>query len=257
MKWTFLVALLFNNYLVGQCLDFDKLETGGTVLSRTHNRIPFEIKFKDSIYYDDIFYPFDIKYIEKYADNILSKAQAYIIDRGGEKFFKNLTMESLEVNYPETVKADYENTALYELDHYDVKYWVKYYYRKNGYKYVFGLYFDRTGNLISEHKFPELKRNLNFENYTNHCEALNLVRNKRRFKGKKVDFIELAYVDEINSFCWLIKERKFPEKLGVFKHNLDLYFVNANTNKLEKVMTEQISGIACGIEVKKKKKRTK
>lgn len=248
-KILFLITFI-SSLSYGQCEDYDKLETGGTYLSRTNNYIPFEIKYNDSIYRDDVFYPFDIKIIEKYSNPILLKAKTYIINRAGENFYKNVEFESMEVNYPENIKVSYENYELYKLENYDVKYWIKYSYTKDNYKYAFCLLFDKVGKLISENKFPDISKNPNFENYISPCEALNLVKNKRRFRNKIIDFIELAYIEEINSFCWLIKEKKLPTKLGINKYKLESYFVNANSNKLEKVTVENRVSIACGFGVK-------
>ena len=242
----FLITLI-SSLTYGQCEDYDKLEIGGTYLSKTNNYIPFEIKYKDSIYRDDVFYPFDIKLIEKYSSPILFKSQTYIINRAGENFFKNLELESMEVNYPENIKVTYENLELYNLEKYDVKYYAKYTYKKDSFKYAFCLLFDKKGNLISENKFPDLSKNPNFENYINPCEALSLVKNDKRFLNKKIDFIELTYLDEINSFCWLVKEKKLPTKLGINKYTLDSYYVNANLKKLEKFTVENCTSIACGI----------
>src|SRR6476620_11440503 len=134
MRNLLFLIIFFSSLTYGQCPDYDKLETGGTYLSRTNNYIPFEIKYKDSIYKEDVFYPFDIKLIEKYSSLILSKAKTYIINRAGENFFGNIELESMEVNYPENIKATYENPKLYELENYDVKYYTKYTYKKDNYK---------------------------------------------------------------------------------------------------------------------------
>lgn len=208
MKSLLFLMIFFSSLTYGQCPDYNKLETGGTYLSRTNNYIPFEIKHKDSIYLADTFYPLDMNLIEKYSSFILSKAKAYIINRAGKNFFKNIQLESMEVNYPENVRVVYENSELYELENYDVKYWVLYTYKKDNYKYAFCLLFDKKGNMISENKFPDISKNPSFENYVSPCDALKLVKNHKKFRDEKVDFIELAYLDEINSFCWLVQEEK-------------------------------------------------
>lgn len=253
MKKNLFLIMLISSLSHGQCEDYDKLEIGGTYLANTNNYIPFEIKYKDSIYREDVFYPFDIKIIEKYSGPILLKAETYIKNRAGENFFKNLELESMEVNYPKNIKVTYENHELYEIENYDVKYWIKYKYTKDDYKFAFCLLFDKEGKLLSENKFPDLTKNPNFENYIDPCEALKLV--KRKFRRKKIDFIELAYVDEINSFCWLVKEKKLPTKLGINNYKLDSYFVNANSIKLEKVTVENCISIACGFSTKKIKSK--
>jgi hypothetical protein len=215
-------------------------------MSRTNNYIPFEIKSKDSIYHDSIFYPFDMKMIGKHSSFILSKAKTYIVNRAGESFFKNIELESIEVNYPKNIKVEYENLKLFELDNYDVKYWVLYTYKKDTYKYAFGLLLDKKGNMISENVFPDISKKPLFENYINPCIALNLARSDKRFINKKIDYIELAYVDELNTFCWLIQEDWIPTKLGVSNYELSSFYVNANSAKIEKVIKVKRTSIACG-----------
>lgn len=259
MRNNFIFILLFL-FQVGfsQCEDIDKLELGGTYISRTNNYIPFETKYKDTIYHEDISYPNDLEKIKGYADFIFSKSKEYIIDRAGESFYNKLTLYQVEVNYPESVEIkNSEDEIFFELSNFDVSYWIIYTYKNDNFRYAFGLEFDKNGVLISENKFPDYSKNQSFENLTAPCEALALVKKKRSFKNKKVDFIKLAYLDEANSFCWLVKEQLKLKKLGVFSYSLDLYYVNASTNKLEIVKKDTGTGIACGYEVKKKKKGKK
>jgi hypothetical protein len=229
-----------------QCENASKLKLGGTYMSQTNNSIPFEVKYKDSIYHEDIFYPFDLKKIEKYSSFILLKAKTYIVNRAGENFFKNIQFESLEVNYPETIKVEYENEDLFKLENYTVKYWVLYTYKNNNIKYAFGLEFDKNGKMISENKFPKFSKNKDFENLTNYCKALELVEKNKRFKNKEVELIKLEYIDKLNSFCWLVEEKMKIEKLGTQEYSIDLYYVNANTNKLESIKKNTGIVTACG-----------
>ena len=62
-----------------------------------------------------------------------------------------------------------------------------------------------------------------------------------------MDFIELNYLDEKNSFRWLIQEKLDIQKLGISKYSLDMYYINANNNKLETINKKKGSVIACGI----------
>ncbi|MCB0447707.1 MAG: hypothetical protein KDD03_09380 [Gelidibacter sp.] len=254
MKQTFTILIIFLISISGfaQCEDIDKLELGGTYLSRTRNYIPFEIKHKDSIERENTFYPYDIKNIEKYSDFILKKAKEYIVTRANIDFYNKLQMGEFQVNFPDSVKAEYDNPELYELSNYNVTYWILFTYRNNGFKYAFGLEFDKDGNMISENKFPDFSLNPEFENLTEPCLALEKVKSDERFKDKKVDFIELAYIDEINTFCWLIKE-----KYDVYK-NQDVefekwyeyselsFYISANKNTLEKIENNKSQVVYCG-----------
>ena len=245
-----------------QCEDSDKLDLGGTYLSRTRNYIPFEVKYKDSIYLEDISYPQDVKKIEKYYNFICEKSKDYIESRGGKDFYKNLKIDHLEVNFDKDSGYDYAKESTYELSNFEYySYWILYTYTNKNIKYAFGLEFDKNGKMISENKFPEISLNPNFENLTDYCIALDLVKKDIRFKNKKVDFIELSYVDEKNSFCWLVKEKMgLPNKIGINEYSINSFFINANSNKLEQVKNESGNYIACGskkITYKKKKKAKK
>jgi hypothetical protein len=252
-----LIFILFSYLGFSQCEDSDKLELGGSYISKTNNYIPFEIKSKDSIYKEDISYPFDVKIIGKYSDLIFKKADEYIIQRGGNEFFKKLNFDHLEVNYKDTIKVVYENQELYDISKQNITYWLIYTYSNKNIKYAFGLEFDKNGEMISENKFPKYSENLGFENLSNYCSALEIVKKDIRFKNKIVDYIELAYLDILNSFCWLVEEKEKPTKeLGKWEEKkVNQYYINANTNKLESVIVKKIMSIACGISITKKSKK--
>lgn len=243
-----------------QCEDAEKLDFGGTYMSRTKNYIRFEEKFKDSIYLENISYPEDIKKIEKYSDFILLEAEKYILERGGNDFRKKIKIQGFEVNYKDSTKINYENPDIYNLSNYDVSYWIIYTYKNKNIEYGFGLEFDKSGEMISENKFPKYSDNSTFENFSDYCKALDLVKNEKQFKNKKVEYIELAYMDEINSFCWLIEEKSEPNtELGRWQErSTNQYFINANTIKLETIKKNRTMSISCGaklILIKKSKKQ--
>ena len=245
--WTFIVIFI-SNFVFSQCDNIDKLKLGGTYMSKTNNYIPFEVKYRDSIYHDSVSYPNDINKIKKYSDFILSKAEDYIVTRANRSFYNKLKLYGVEVNYPESNRIkNYDDQSLYELSNFEVTYWIIYTYEKDKFRYAFGLEFNKDGKMISENKFPDYAKNKDFENLINPCNALQLVENKKRFKNKKVDFIELNYLDEKNSFCWLIQEKLDIQKLGISKYSLDMYYINANNNKLETIKKKKGSVIACGI----------
>lgn len=261
MKQTFSILIIFLTTISGfaQCEDIDKLELGGTYLSRTRNYIPFEIKYEGKIEKENIFYPYDIKNIEKYSNFILLKTKEYIVERAGVEFYNKLEMGQFQVNYFDNIKAEYDKPELYELANYNVTYWILFTYRNNGFEYAFGLEFDKGGKMVSENKFPDFSLNPEFENLTEPCLALQKVKSDERFKDKKVDFIELAYIDDINSFCWLIQEDyNVSEKQKIefekwYEYSEQSFFVNANTNVIEKIENNKKQVVYCGYKLSKKK----
>ena len=243
-----------------QCEDSGKLKFGGSYYSKSNNYIPFEIKHQDSIYREDTFYPFDLKKIEKYSNFILKKSKDYIATRANISFYDKLTFDELQINYPDSIKVVYENEQLYNLSNYEITYVIYYHYTNGNVQYAFGLEFDKEGNMISENQFPKSSGNSNFENIINFCDALKLVKGKRKFKNKKVDYIKLAYLDNKNTFCWLIEEKEKPNKeIGKWEEQItNSYFINANSNKLELIKENKSYSLACGIaptsQTKKEKK---
>ena len=253
LKRQIILTLVLFSYLgFSQCEDSEKLNFGGTYLSKTRNYIPFDLDISDTIQYCC-----DIKKIKKYSDFIFKKAEEYIIERGGKEFYNNLTIHQLEVNYIDSIKIVYENQKLYNLSNYNVTYWILYTYKNKNVEYGFGLEFDKNGKMISENKFPKYSENIDFENLTDYCLALDLVKNDMRFSGKKVDYVELAYLDEMNSFCWLIEEQKEPNsEFGKWEERItNLYFVNANTNILELVKEQKSMSISSGATFTKKSRK--
>lgn len=233
---------------LSQCDDINKLELGGTYLSKTRNYIPFDLEISDTIKYCC-----DSKKIQKYLDVIIPKAKKYIIKRANSKFYKKLKIHRIEVNYDESINISYSNQKLYELSNYpNHTYWILYTYRNSGFEYAFGLEFDKDGNMISENKFPDSSLNSDFEKIIDPCIALEKVKFHERFKDKKVDFIELTYLDEINSFCWLIVEDKDTQMTKKDKtghkwvnYKINHFFVNANTAIIEKISTQEGQVIYC------------
>lgn len=159
-----------------------------------------------------------------------------------------MQIHRLEVNYNDSIKIVYENQKLYDLSKQNITYWILYTYKNKNIEYGFGLEFDKNGEMISENKFPKYLENIGFENLTDYCRALDVVKTDTRFKNKIVDNIELAYLEDFNSFCWLIEEKeetnsefeKWEERIT------KMYFVNANTNKLEIVKEKKSMSISCG-----------
>jgi len=251
MKKYLLLFLLAIQYLsFSQCSDASKYDLGGSYMSRSSNYIPFNYLPENPA--DSISYGIDIKRIQKYAAFVFDKAKQYIVNRAGKRFYDRLEFYQLEVNYHNIDIHTYEDTALYELSNFDHSYWMIYTYRSKGIEYAFGLEFDSQGKMISENKFPAYSNNRNFEDFIDICDAVLLVKSLKKFKDKKVDFIELDYLEEADSFCWLIQEEKAPNKeLGKYEeYVINLYYVNANTLKLEAVKEKKGVSIACGAKLK-------
>jgi len=215
-----------------QCEDLDKLDFGGTLGSKTRNYIPFDLNITDTVQYCC-----DIGKIKPYSDFILSKAKEFIVTRTNEAFYRKLKIDQVEVNYPYSVKVVYKNQSLYNLSNFNISYWITYTYSNKYIEYGFGLEFDKNGNMISENKFPDFSKNKNANMLIDICTALSVVKEDKRFSKKEVDIVELAYLDDANSFCWLIKE-KLKLECGTTRYALDVFYVNANTNKLETVKQE-------------------
>jgi len=257
MKQTFSILIIFLISINGfsQCEDIDKLELGGTYLSKTRNYIPFDLEISDTIKYCC-----DSKKIQKYLDIIIPKAEEFISNRANSEFYEKLEIHQIEVNYDKSIDISYSNQELYELSNYPSHtYWILYTYRNSGFEYAFGLEFDKDGKMISENKFPDFSLNPEFEKLIEPCIALEKVKSDERFKDKKVDFIELAYIDDVNSFCWLIQEDyNVSEKRKIefekwYEYSEQSFFVNANTNVIEKIENNKKQVVYCGYKLSKKK----
>ncbi|MBI3219870.1 MAG: hypothetical protein HYZ44_10185 [Bacteroidetes bacterium] len=231
-KYLIFVFLAAPTIGFSQCDDFDKLDFGGTLSSKTRNYIPFDLHIEDTVHYCC-----DIRKIKPYSDFILSNARKFIVARTNEVFYGKLKINQVEVNYPDSVKIVYTDQSLYNLSNFNISYWITYTYSDENIEYGFGLEFDKNGKMISENKFPDFSKNKTADMLTDICAALSIVRGDKRFSKKEVDIVELAYLDDANSFCWLIKE-KLKIECGSRHYSLDIFYVNANTNKLEAVKQE-------------------
>jgi hypothetical protein len=232
MRYFVFIFLIVPTLGFSQCDDRDKLDFGGTLGSKTRNYIPFDLQITDTVQYCC-----DITKIKSYSNFILSKAKEFIIARTNEGFYRNLEINQVEVNYPDSVKINYKNQSLYKLSDFNISYWITYTYASKNIKYGFGLEFDKKGKMISDNKIPDFSKNKNADILTDICAALSIVKEDKRFSKKEVDIVELTYLDNANSFCWLIKE-KLKFECGTTQYSLDVFYVNANTNKLETVKQE-------------------
>lgn len=215
-----------------QCDDMDKLDFGGTLGSKTSNHIPFNLHITDTVQYCC-----DIGKIKPYSVFILSKAKEFIVDRANEGFYEKLKINQVDVNYPDSVKIAYKDQSLYHLSNFNISYWITYTYSDKNIEYGFGLEFDKNGKMISENKFPDFSKNKDADILSDICTALSIVKADKRFSKKEIDNVELAYFDDTNSFCWLIKE-KLKLECGTTQYSLDVFYINANTSKLETVKQE-------------------
>ncbi|MFB9097390.1 MULTISPECIES: hypothetical protein [Flavobacterium] len=65
---------------------------------------------------------------------------------------------------------------------------------------------------------------------SNYCNTLEIVKKDKRFKDKIVDYIELAYLNNLNSFCWLVKEKRKPNKeLGKWEEKKSIHITLMQT----------------------------
>jgi len=244
MKLLILLFLITPVLGFSQCEDSDKLEFGGTYLSKSRNRIPFDLDRSDTVKYCC-----DVKKIKAYADWIVSKARDFIISRASEDFYRKLEIHQIDVNYPDSIKVKYENQSLYDLSKFNISYWIIYTYSNENIRYGFGLEFNRNGEMISENKFPDFSKNKTAEHFTDVCQSLEVVRSDERFAGKEVELVELAYLDEVNSFCWLVEEKMGPMECGKHEFALDRFYVNANTNKIAMVKERRGIVYVCCAEI--------
>jgi hypothetical protein len=231
-RYLIFIFLAAPTFGFSQCDDLDKLDFGGTLGSKTRNHIPFDLHITDTVQYCC-----DIEKIKPYSDFILSKAKEFIVARTNEAFYGKLKINQVDVNYPDSVKIVYKDQSFYNLSNFNISYWIIYTYSDKNIEYGFGLEFDRSGKMISENKFPDFSKNKDAHILSDICTALSIVKADKRFSKKEVDNVELAYLDDTNSFCWLIKEKLKP-KCGTTQYSLDVFYVNANTNKLETVKQE-------------------
>jgi hypothetical protein len=232
MRYFLFISLIVPTLSFSQCEDRDKLDFGGTLGSKTRNYIPFDLQITDTVQYCC-----DITKIKSYSDFILSKAKEFIVGRANVGFYEKLKINQVDVNYPDSVKIAYKDQSLYHLSNFNISYWITYTYSDKNIEYGFGLEFDKNGKMISENKFPDFSKNKDAHILSDICAALSIVKGDKRFFKKEVDNVELAYLDDTNSFCWLIKE-KLKLECGTTQYSLGVFYINANTNKLETVKQE-------------------
>lgn len=240
--------LMMNFLGFSQCEDSDKFDLGGSYHSKTSNYFILQSNHRSNNFCNS-------KQVKKTAEFILDKAKSYIINRAGDKFYKKLKFYQIEVNYSASIDSTHSRQTICELSDFEHTFWVIYAYKNKKVKYAFGLEFDKDGNMISENQFPKFIEGQNFEKFTAICDALAVVKSDERFAGKKVENIELAYLDEVNSFCWLVIEQDpRPKELGKLEYYaLDLYYINATTNELVTIKQETKARISCGYKLDYKK----
>ena len=176
-----------------------------------------------------------IEKISSYSEFIFSKAKQYISSRGGAHFYNQLKPQGLYIEYLDLNEVDDTNPAFFELSKYNVSYQIDYVYTNGKFTYQFYIKLDKSGEPISDDAFPDASKNSKFEKLADICTAIQLVKAHPQFKKQKVDIGRLYYNEETGNFCWIITNA--PPRLSPGMHDVTInwFYVNANSNKLEKI----------------------
>ncbi|MFT4684962.1 MAG: hypothetical protein ACI863_001576 [Flavobacteriales bacterium] len=237
-----------------QCDDIENLKFGGYYGDSSFKNVEMAFKYF-SIDIDTTQYCCDINKIKKHADFILDKSKKHIVNRANADFFKKLIFQDIMVIYHDFKKLENYYDVYLDLDKCGkITYWITYEYQfSESVKYGFGLEFDKQGNLVSNEKFPDFTENTLAEKIIEVCQAIETVKKHEKFKNKTIESVELNYLDETNSFVWLIKEDRKPQLAKKatelekwYDYSVDSYYVNGNTNQIDKIQTQDGRIIYCG-----------
>jgi hypothetical protein len=250
----FLLTLsLISNLVYSQCEESNKLKFGGTYGDSSFKNSEMAFKYF-SYNADTTQYCCDIKSIKLYADFIIEKSEKHITQRAGSDFFDKLIFQDIMVIYHDFKKLDNYYETYLDLDRCGkITYWITYEYQfSNSVKYGFGLEFDKEGHLVSSEKFPDFSKNPKAEEIIDACTAIQRVRHDKQFENKQIKSIELNFLEETNSFCWLVKEdeniqldKKIREPGKFYDYSVRSFYVNGNTNKIDKIHTQHGQIIYC------------
>lgn len=257
-----IIFSLVSGFVFSQCKEIDKIKFGGTFMEP---KTDYEIDSREYFFgADTTKFCCDIKRIQKYSDFILLESKKHIVERTSQVFYEKLLFKDLTVFYHDYDKIFTTEEKLYDIANCGkITYWVTYEFQlESKVRYGFGLEFDEKGKLISEEKLPDFRTNPSADKIDNPCGAISKVITDKRFEEKDIESVSLVYNKENNSFSWLIKEDGEKEVINredfefekLYDYSSLWFYVNTDTNIIEKVDSIKSSGIFCGLGKPKKKK---
>ncbi len=227
----FIIILYFftNLYIFCQCPGYEKLTPGSqTQIGPFPNEtlvLNYKLERKTVCC--------DISKIQYYADNILKSVENYVVSRGGNNFYNTIKLESFKVIYHDFTKIPDFYRVQFELSKCGkITYWLTFRYNPNEeVDFTFGIELNGNGKVISNHAFPEYSENINFENFISVCQALDVVQNQQKVNINPIISIEISYLEEFNTFCWLITQDFRPQLkketgYNQYKANSGYYEIN-------------------------------
>ena len=234
MRKLLIITILYigiTNIILSQCPDYNKLRPGSQTQIGPFPNETFIINYR--LERKTNAECCDISKIQYYADNILKSVESYIVSRGNENFYNTIKLESFKVIYHEFTKIPDFYRLQFELSKCGkITYWLTYSYKPNEeVDYTFGIELNSNGKVISKHAFPEYDNNINFENFISVCQALEVAKNQKQVNIEPILSIQLAFLEESNSFCWVVTQDFRPQlkketSYNVYKANSGYYEIN-------------------------------
>jgi len=123
---------------------------------------------------------------------IRAEIRSYLLNRVGPAFYQRLQYSACQIIKPNTDK-----TCLSRA-----QYAIQYYFEvEDSMRYYIALVMDLNGNLLSRHMLPDVKRNPNFANIINLCDAFAITQADTFKIANQV--LSLQYSDTKNAFVWV------------------------------------------------------
>ena len=246
MKHIFLIlSLIFIiNSAFTQCPEIDRLRPGGYSGSGPYDSETIIISY-NNVVNSNKKHP-----IKNYVDEINNASIDYIIERGGKNFYDNTELENFKVIYHDFSKIRNFSEKQHNLESCGkITYYLSYKYKPDDtIVYNFAIKFDKSGKIISESAFPNIKMNENFEKLITPCKAVEIAKNQRMVNIEPILSIRLEYEHKINAFCWVVTEDYRPQltkKTGAFAkeamtgtYAINSVYINANTEIIVKTDKE-------------------
>lgn len=148
--------------------------------------------------------PNPISLVEDKIKPIKENVENYIIERGGEEFFRKLKFCNVDVVYLDSISKFESKKPEVDISKCgQTKYYFRYIFEPtNDVKYKIGIATNYNGGVISKDLFPDKNFNLDFHNILSKKQIIKKIRRK-----KKIDRIEFYYNSATNKFYYSIRKK--------------------------------------------------
>jgi hypothetical protein len=223
-NFLFVVFFLISWTISAQCIDKEKVTYGGDwgYTDYIHRCPTYNFTFggDKSKNWNILNDPIDIMQAPKEVLTLKRDIESKIKDYAGEDFFSRVKFNSVEVVYPERLKAFADSGRQnVTLEFCKAKYFFYYEFKPDSIStYHIGVALDKSGKIISKFNFPSKEDYKPIDTTFTYCKLIDIAR-KTQNKIDPIEEISFEFNNKTNQFYWLITQEIVNKKEGLNYYN--------------------------------------